>query len=128
MSRLHSDSREGATITTVANHFHAQISTTDNSERQELLSTIQQQRQDQDKALAVLPAMFVKDDGAGSRFPAMREAISRSTDDDFGAPKGRRRESETNVLAAGQEIARGTEIAAGTPIVTAKPEFDLIRL
>lgn len=130
VSRAGSDSREGATINTVANYFHAQISTTNSDERKELLSTIQQQRQESEKGLDVLPAMFVKDDGAGSRFPAMKESPSRTNDDDdFGAPKGRRRESESlAAVGAGQEVAHTTEIADSAPAAAAKPEFDLIRL
>jgi hypothetical protein len=129
MTTRTNDSREGATITTVANIFHAQLSNPDAGARTDLLNTIREQNlAAQSRNMpSDLPGFFLKDDGAGDKFPAMKDVMAQH-DNDLGAAKGRRSsEAEPTGNLAQQEVARPAEVAQ-VPQAGQRQEFDVIRL
>jgi hypothetical protein len=123
------DSQNGATIKTVGDYFRAQLSDPNTTARADLLNTIREQNVAAQSRNVPndLPGFFLKDDGAGDKFPQMKEGASRRDGmDELGAAKGRRREAEP-IAAAPQEIARPMEVAQA-PQAPAQREFDVIRL
>jgi hypothetical protein len=105
------DSREGATINVVANYFHAELSDPNAQSRTEILSTIRElSMASQPPKPGHLPDFFLKDDGGGDKFPAMK--IRKDRDED-----------------AAPEVAKPVEVQKSAAVSkVAQPEFDLIRL
>jgi hypothetical protein len=140
-----SDGRDKAgNVKTIANLFHLQISDPSPDARQEVLNIFREQnREAQQRGASALPEFFLRDDGAGDRFPAMKEPAALRAPDDadegLGAPKGRRRrEAEAAPTTSAEpvsapepvrnEVQRPLELPQAEAPQQQQQQFDVIRL
>lgn len=118
------DSREGAQINTIGDHFRAQINVAgDESTLQAVreINVIEQQME----GITSLPTMYLKADSLEDKAPAVAKTkwLDTQADDEHLGAAPRRRAERTDVAQVMDKLTQVAETAQAP-----KPEYDLISL